>query len=462
MPNEWQTVLDEIKKNVTEMAFNTFLVNIKFVSYENNIVTFSVHNSFIKPNIEKKYKSQVLKALNTAGYICDDFNIIVDDQAAKKTVIRRPVETTPVPAPVSVHTGSYQPASVGSIANGFVSTLTSNTGLSSKYLLDNYVVGGSNDMAVSAARAIIEHPGTSYNPFFIYGGSGYGKTHLIQAIGNEIHKLHPEMNILYVTIEQFYGDFVYSLQKKKLDDFKNKYRNLDVLIVDDFQFIQGKAESQNEFFHTFNELYANNKQVIVAADRLPSQIATVDPRLASRLTQGISFDIQLPDFETRCAIIHTKAEMLGQMLDNVTVEFLAENFGTNIRDLEGELNRILLLADVRGVPTSDIIKDITPVSQPTQHRITPKQLIERVAKYYGLTSKDLLGTSRVKDIKNARQIAMYLMNEELGLSTVKIGNEFSKDHTTIMHGVKIIKTNLKSDFNLREQVSELRGKIYAN
>lgn len=459
MPNEWQTVLDEIKKSVTEMAFNTFLVNIKFISNENGIVTFSVHNSFAKPTIEKKYKSQVLKALNTAGYVCNDINIVVDEQTAKKTVIRRGIETTPISKPVETNSTT---TSVGTIISGMGTNLSSNTGLNPKYLLDNYVVGGNNDVAVGAARAIIEHPGISYNPFFIYGGSGYGKTHLIQAIGNEIHNLHPEMNILYVTIEQFYGDFVYSLQKKKLDNFKEKYRNLDVLIVDDFQFIQGKTESQNEFFHTFNELYANNKQVIVAADRLPSQIATVDPRLASRLTQGISFDIQLPDFETRCAIIRTKAEMLGQMVDNATVEFLAENFGTNIRDLEGELNRILLLADVRGVPTSDIIKDITPVSQPTQRRISSKQLIERVAKYYGLSSKDLLGTSRVKDIKTARQIAMYLMNEELGLSTVKIGDEFGKDHTTIMHGVKVIKANLKSDFNLREQISELRGKIYAN
>ena len=207
---------------------------------------------------------------------------------------------------------------------------------------------------------------------------------------------------------------------------------------------------------------SNNKQVIIAADRLPSQIATVDPRLASRLTQGISIDIQLPDFETRCAIIRAKADLMGHDIDNTTVEYLAENFNTNIRDLEGGLNHVLLLADLRGVSTSEVIGEITPVNQPAQRRVSPRQVIDRVAKYYNLNAKDLLGTSRVKDIKNARQVAMYLMNEELGLSTPKIGDEFKKDHTTIMHGVRVIKKNLKTDFNLREQITELRSKIYAS
>lgn len=455
MPNNWQTVLDEIKSSVSDMAYNTFFVNIKFVSDEDGVVTFSVPNSFIKPSIEKKYHVQMLSALKSAGFNCTDFNIVLDNQA-KKTIIRPPVEIMPGAKPTSNTTSTGRPTF--GTPNSFKVT---NNGLSPKYSLENYVVGTNNDAAVNAAHAIIEHPGSFYNPLFIYGGSGYGKTHLIQAIGNELQKNYPNMKILYVTIEEFYHDFVTAM-RKKLDGFQEKYRNLDALIVDDFQFIEGKQASQDEFFHTFNELYKNNRQVIVAADRLPSQIATVDPRLASRLTQGVSIDIQLPDFETRCAIIKAKADLINQEIDNTTVEYLAENFGTNIRDLEGELNRVLLLADVRGVPTSEIIGDIKPVNQPAQRRVSSRQLIDRVAKYYNLSAKDLLGTSRVKDIKNARQIAMYLMNEELGLSTVKIGNEFGKDHTTIMHGVKVVKDNLKKDFNLREQISELRGKIYAN
>ena len=458
MPNNWQTFLDEIKSNVSGMAYNTFFVNVKFISDENGVVTFSVPNSFVKPSIEKKFHAQVINALKAAGYNCESFEIIVDQK--KKSVIRRGIEITSGIKPTERRTTST--SAIGDVIKSSSIAGVASNGLSPNYRLDNYVVGGNNDVAVGAARAIIENPGSSYNPLFLYGGSGYGKTHLIQAIGNEIHNRYPNMNVLYVTIEQFYGEFVSSIQNKKLEDFKQKYRNLDVLIVDDFQFIAGKTESQNEFFHTFNLLYSNNKQVIIAADRLPSQIATVDPRLASRLTQGISIDIQLPDFETRCAIIRAKAELMGHDIDNTTVEYLAENFNTNIRDLEGGLNHVLLLADLRNVSTSEVIGEISPVNQPIQHRISPRQVIEKVAKYYNLNSKDLLGTSRVKDIKNARQVAMYLMNKELELSTVKIGNEFKKDHTTIMHGVDVISKKIKTDFNLREQITELRGKLYAN
>ncbi len=461
MPNNWQTVLDEIQSSVSDMAFKTYFTNIKYISDENGVVTFSVPNSFVKSSIEKKYHDKVISALQAAGFNCTDFEIIIDD-SGKKTVIRRPVEIIPGAKP-SERSTTQSISSIGSALKGSSISLSTKSGLSPKYHLDNYVVGSNNDVAVGAAHAIVENPGSSYNPLFLYGGSGYGKTHLIQAIGNEIHDRYPDMNVLYVTIEQFYGEFVASIRNKKLEEFKKKYRDLDVLIVDDFQFIQGKTESQNEFFHTFNELYSKNKQVIIAADRLPSQIATVDPRLASRLTQGISIDIQLPDFETRCAIIKAKAELIGQEIDNTTVEYLAENFNTNIRDLEGGLNHVLLLADLRGVATSEVIGEIAPTNQITQHRISPKQLIERVAKYYNLSSKDLYGTSRVKDIKDARQVAMYLLNEELGLSYKKIGDDiFHKDHTTIMHGAKKVKASIKTDFNLREQVTELRSKIYEN
>ena len=457
MPNNWQTVLDEIKSSVSDMAFKTYCTNIKYISAEDCVVTFSVPNSFVKSSIEKKYYNQVVDALKMAGFDCDSFNIIIDDQP-KKTIIRRPVEIVPG-APAQKKTAESV-SSIGSIIKTTYNTPSN--GLSPNYRLDNYVVGGNNDVAVGAARAIIDNPGAVYNPLFIYGGSGYGKTHLIQAIGNEIHNKYPDMNVLYVTIEQFYGDFVSSIQNKKLENFKQKYRDLDVLIVDDFQFITGKTESQNEFFHTFNQLYSKNKQVIIAADRLPAQIATVDPRLASRLTQGIALDIQLPDFETRCAIIKTKAELMGHDIDNSTVEYLANNFKTNIRDLEGGLNQVLLLSDLRGVSTSEVINEISPVTQQSQHHISPRQVVDKVAKYYNLTSKDLLGTSRMKDIKNARQVAMYLMNTDLELSTVKIGSEFKKDHTTIMHGISMIKDRIKTDFSLREQVSELRSRLYDN
>lgn len=471
MPNEWQSVLDEISNNVSEMAFNVYFKNFNFVSNEDGVLTISVPNSMIKNSIEKKYFSAVEGALESNHYKYDTINIIVSEVNKKKqTIARRAIEVLPENIIQSVNTTPRMPKRDNNATtvtfNGKTRFSTSNTGLNPKYRFDNYVIGSNNDLAVSAAHAVIEHPGERYNPYFIYGGSGLGKTHLIQAIGNEIHERYPDKKVLYVTIEQFYHEFVEAM-RKKIEGFAEKYRHVDVLIVDDFQYIVGKEKSQEEFFHTFNELHNANKQIIVSSDRLPNQIATVDARLASRLMTGIPIDIQMPDFEVRCAILKMKAEMLGAEIDDKTVEYLADNIRTNIRDLEGELNRFLALAELRGVKPYELIEEDDGIASQAiintkRRNASPKQVIDKVAKYYDLSSKDLLGIKRTKNIKNARQIAMYLMNEELGLSTVRIGNEFSKDHTTVMHGIKVVKTSLKNDFKLREQITELREKIYSN
>ena len=459
MPNEWQTVLDEIKNNVSEMAYKAYFVRFFFVSNEDGILTTSVPNVFIKTQIEGKYHNTVLDALKSAGMSFKDLKVIIDGNENKNTAKRggaveilednKPISTIKRPV---VNFGEHRRFS------------NDNNGLNPKFRLSNYVVGSNNDLAVSAAQAVIENPGLRYNPYFIYGGPGLGKTHLIQAIGNEILERNPEMRVLYVTIEQFYHEFVEAM-RKKLDGFAEKYRKVDVLIVDDFQFIVNKEKSQEEFFHTFNELQQHDKQIIIGSDRLPAQIATIDERLASRLMMGVPIDIQMPDFETRCAILKSKAELLGAEIDDKTVEFIAENVRSNIRDLEGKLNQILALAELRGVPPYELIDDsyIAQTSAQTKRKtISAKQLIDKVAKYYDLSAKDLLGKSRIKNIKTARQISMYLMKEELGLSTVEIGRELSKDHTTIMHGIKVIKENLKTDFNLREQITDLRQKIYTS
>lgn len=458
MPNEWQTVMDEIKTNVSDMAYNTYFKNFKFVSNENGIVTIAVQNSFVKVSIERKYRDEIIKALRSAGMDASDIQLI-EDSSATKSVVRRGIEVLP-----NISDKPKEAPRVSSFNTTNSSSLKNNpdyTGLNPKYRLNNYIVGSNNDAAVSAAQSVINFPGERYNPLFIYGGAGLGKTHLIQAIGNEIRIKHPELRVLYITIEEFYHSFVMAM-KNKLDGFNERYRNVDVLIVDDFQFIAGKQGSQDEFFHTFNVLHKANKQIIVTSDKLPSEIAKVDTRLSSRLTMGVSIDIQMPDFETRCAILKAKADMLGQPIDNSTVEYLAEHINTNVRDLEGELNKVLLYSELRGLSTHEVLSEIGSSIQPQKHHLSAKQLVEKVAKYYNLSAKDLYGTSRIKDIKNARQIAMYLMNEELGLSTVKIGNEFNKDHTTIMHGIKVVRENQKKDFALREQISEIRSKMYAN
>lgn len=453
MRNVWQSVLDEIRRNVTDMAFATYFSNLKLADNSDGVLLIEVPNVFIKAQIEGKYNPVVVRALKTVGVKYD--SIKLTESKAERKVTRRSIEVLPETTKPTRRAETHTVTSNRLVAR--------DNGLNPKYRFDNYVVGSNNDLAVSAAHAIVENPGQRYNPYFIYGGPGLGKTHLIQAIGNELLKNNPNIKVLYVTIEQFYHDFVEAM-RKKLDGFTDKYRKLDVLIIDDFQFIVGKEKSQDEFFHTFNELHQKNKQIIVSSDRLPTQIATVDERLSSRLMMGVPIDIQMPDFEVRCAILKSKAELLGVDIENRAVEYLAENIKSNIRDLEGKLNQLLALSELRGVSPSDLIEDgyIEEATYTKRRVISPKQLIDKVAKYYDISSKDLLGKSRVKHIKCARQVAMYLMNEELDLSTVRIGNELSKDHSTVIHGVRKVKQDLKLDFGLREQIADLREKIYAS
>ena len=454
MRNEWKGVLDEIQRNTSDMVFQTYFANLKLISKEDGKISISTPNVFIKAQLEGHKGAILSDALRATGIEYDEIRFEVVKNNDHKVERRVAVEVSDKNMENTVITQTIKIPK---------NTEFNNNGLNPRYRLDNYIVGENNDLAVSAAKAIIDKPGQRYNPYFIYGGPGLGKTHLIQAIGNELISKDPNMKILYVTIEQFYHDFVEAM-RKRLDGFSDKYRKVDVLIVDDFQFIVGKEKSQDEFFHTFNELHQKNKQIIVSSDRLPNQIATVDERLSSRLMMGVPIDIQMPNFEVRCAILKSKAEMLGVDLENCVVEFLAENIKTNIRELEGKLNQLLALSEVRGVDPKELISDgyMDEAVHSRRHNLSAKQLIDKVAKYYDLNSKDLLGSSRIKNIKSARQVAMFLMSEELDYSTVKIGTEFNKDHTTVMHGIKKIKQDLKVDFSLREQIADLRGRIYGN
>ena len=337
------------------------------------------------------------------------------------------------------------------------------TGLNPRYTLANFVIGSNNDLAVSVARNIIDQPGGSYNPFFLYGGPGLGKTHLVQAIGNELLARNPKLKVLYTPVSSFYSDFIKSLQAKKSDEFRQKFRKLDVLIIDDFQMIMNKDASQVEFFDIFNELYNLSKQVIVTSDRLPNQIKSVDERLASRLTWAGAYDLQLPQFEDKCAILRAKAEFNGIEVEDEAIEYLAENVKTNIRDLEGEFNHLLAVAELKNMSPLEVINEgyVNTARSPQAKTLSPKQVIEKVAKYYNMTPKEMCSKSRVAHIKNARQVAMYMLSKELNMSTPKIAMEVGvKDHTTVMHGIKKIEADLRLNFSLRDQIAALREKVY--
>ena len=451
MYDVWKNVLAEIEQKVSPENFSTWIKDTSLISIEDGVVKISVRNSFYVKQLRARYLDKFSDALKNNGVDFKDIDFIV--QSNTKTKIK-PREV--------INGGEQVRERVKSLSSKKAFSSYEN-GLNEKYTLDNFIVGSNNDLAVSAAKSIIDSPGTRYNPFFLYGGPGLGKTHLVQAIGNELLKRNPNLKILYTPISHFYSDFVDSIQNGKGKEFHKKFQKLDVLIIDDFQFIVNKEKSQEEFFNIFNDLYQLNKQIIVTSDRLPSQIKTVDERLASRLTWAGAFDLQLPKFEDKCAILKAKAELLGADIEPEAIEYIAENVNTNIRDLEGEFSTLLLMSDVRGMTPLELIRNgaVNVNKGAKLHSVTVKQILDKVAKYYQLSVKDMCGKSRVSNIKTARQVAMFLLSKELSMSTPKIASEVGvKDHTTVMHGIKKIESDLKLNFTLRDQIEEIKEKIY--
>jgi chromosomal replication initiator protein len=335
--------------------------------------------------------------------------------------------------------------------------------LNDRYTFENFIVGSGNELAYAACQAIAAQPGEKYNPLFVYGGVGIGKTHLVQAVGNEILRRNPSARIVYVSTEQFVQEFLDAIRFKKNTDFADHYRSADVLIVDDIQFIAGKEKTQEEFFHTFNALHQANKQIIISSDKPPRDIPTLEERLRSRFSWGMSIDMQVPDFETRCAIVQSKAQTSGLHLKQDVVEFLAQLATTNIRELEGALNQLLAFCEMRGLePDLQVAETLLGGIKTRPKHITSKQIVERIARYYSVSVEDLLSPKRDKEIVYPRQIAMYMLRSELHMSFPKIAVELGrKDHTTAIHSVEKIEKELNLDAAIRQQMVELRGRLYA-
>ena len=453
MYDVWKNVLAEIEQQISVANFSTWFQDTSLISTENGNIKIGVKNSFYIKQLRARYLDLITSALKNNNIDVINIDFEVQSNIKSKTRPREVIKTT---ESIKEHIKNIH------TTNKINSSELSN-GLNNKYTLDNFVIGSNNELAVAAAKAIIENPGTRYNPFFLYGGPGLGKTHLVQAIGNELLRKNPDYKIFYTPISHFYSDFIDAIQNGKGKEFNRKFQKLDCLIIDDFQFIVNKEKSQEEFFNIFNDLYQLNKQIIVTSDRLPSQIKTVDERLASRLTWAGAFDLQLPKFEDKCAILRAKAELMGVDIEPEAIEYIAENVNTNIRDLEGEFSTILLMSEVRGLTPLELIKNGSiNVSHNSKLRpLSSKQVVEKVAKYYNLTLKDLQSKSRIANIKTARQVAMFILSKELNLSTNKIASEVGvKDHTTVMHGIKKIESDLKLNFVLRDQIEEIKEKIY--
>lgn len=451
----WHSVLGEIELSVSGPNFNMYWSDTKLIRYDENEALFEVRNVFIKRQFETKFDAMVREMLVKNGITSPNLTYIVQTTNKKPRISR---ETT---SEAAEYTSKQTSRSSGPAPSSFTS-LTSQNGLNPRYTFDNFIVGSSNDLAHSASQAVAANPGTKYNPIYFYGGVGLGKTHLMQAIGNEIVRHNPEARVLYVSSETFVNEFLDYIRFKK-KGFSDKYRNVDVLIVDDMQFIANKEKTQEEFFHTFNFLHQNNKQIIISSDKPPRSIPTLTERLRSRFEMGMAIDIQMPDFETRCAIINAKAGLSGVTLNTETVEYLAANIKTNIRELEGALNQLLAFADLHRVEpdiaTAEGLLGSAHLSRP-QH-LSSKKIIDQTAKHFQLKIEEICGNKRDKHIVTPRQIAMYLLRSELHLSFPKIAGELGrKDHTTAIHSVEKIEKAIKLDFVIREQVAAIREKLY--
>lgn len=458
----WQAVLGEIELSISRGNFVTWFKNTSLLKQAGGNIVIGVPNIFIKQQLERKYNDLILQTLEKNG-------IVVGAIEYKISAIIPTTQPTQGPDLAEIDLVATQPAQTPSEKRTYNEPAGNSLshsyrqGLNERYTFDTFIVGSSNELAFAACQAIASSPGTRYNPLFLYGGVGIGKTHLIQAVGNVIVAREPGAKVLYISTEQFVQEFVDALRFRKTADFASYYRTADVLIVDDVQFIAGKEKMQEEFFHTFNALHQANKQIIISSDKPPKEIPTLEDRLRSRFAGGMSIDMQTPEYETRCAIVQAKAQTHDITLPQDVVEYLANNARTNIRELEGALNQLLAFCEMRGLdPTLSIASSLLSVSKVRPKHLSAKQIIERTARHFQIPMDDILGPKRDKDIVMPRQIAMYMLRSELHLSFPKIAHELGrKDHTTAIHSVEKIEKESRLDASVRLAISEIKEHLYA-
>lgn len=453
----WQGTLGELELQISKASFNTWLKNTFIDSFENKILTIAVPNIFAKEWLEKKYHSIILK-------IIQSFDDSIELKEIKYIVKIRPSVLKTASLDLSAQTGKKEAKE--SLKPSF-SNPVNGENLNQNYTFENLVVGKNNELAAAAGKAIVNNPGKAYNPLFIYGGVGLGKTHLIQAIGNEIVKKLPKKKVLYVTCEKFSEDYINFIQEGKdrnLLKFKNKYRNVDVLIIDDIQFLSGRERFQEEFFHTFNVLYQQDRQIILTSDKTPKALPKIEGRITSRFEAGMIADITFPDFDTRIAILKRKIEEKSFSLSEEIINYIAQNTQHSVRELEVALNKIIVHTQL-GNPCSSLeeVKAILKplFCSPLKKAISIKKVLKTVSEFYEIKLENLLSESRKKNIVFPRQIAMYLLKKEGNFSYTNIGEEFGgKDHTTIIYAYEKIKKELEQNERLQEEIEILKQKIF--
>lgn len=442
LQNLWNKTLTIIKSELSEVSFNTWIKSCEPLSISSDTLRISVPNSFTQDILDKRYKDLVANSIKA---VCSklykiEFIIMSDnyDKDEDKNVITKRSKSITVNDEMS-------------------------STLNPKYTFNSFVIGNSNRFAHAASLAVAESPAKAYNPLFIYGGVGLGKTHLMHAIGHYILNGNPNAKVVYVSSEKFTNELINAIKDDKNEEFRNKYRNVDILLIDDIQFIAGKERTQEEFFHTFNALHDANKQIILSSDRPPKEIPTLEDRLRSRFEWGLIADIQVPDFETRMAILKKKADVENLNVANEVMGYIATRIKSNIRELEGALIRIIAYSSLtnREVTVdlaSEALKDI--ISKKQGKHVTIDSIQDIVSSYFNLRVDDLKSQRRTRNVAYPRQIAMYLSRKLTDMSLPKIGEEFGgRDHTTVIHAYEKISENLKTDDSLQNTVNDITKKL---
>ncbi len=435
----WQATIGQLQMELSKASFDTWVRNTQLISYEDTSGTFALGagNAFACDWLDSRLKSTVVNKLS--GMMARQVNVEFKVWAAPQVDMQEETVSIPKPAPVEKDTYDTQ--------------------LNSRYRFDNFVVGSANRLAHAACQAVAENPARAYNPLFIYSSVGLGKTHMLHAIGNAV--LQQGKQVLYVSSEEFTNDLVHAIRTKTTAAFREKYRQVDVLLIDDIQFIAGKDSTQEEFFHTFNALYGQDKQIVMTSDRSPKAMSTLEERLRSRFEWGLTVDMQAPDYETRLAILRSKAEKVDGRAPEEVIERIAKLIQTNVRELEGAWNRVLAFSQLSGQALSLQLCDRALLDfLPQPSSITPKTVLEIVADFFSVSTSSLTGRSRARDVAFPRQVAMYLMRDLGDLSLPRIGEELGgRDHTTVMYACEKIADLVETDDRTRKQILQLKGQL---
>lgn len=451
----WQTALNEIELFISKANFITWFKNTEIISISDGLVVVSVPNGFAKEWLENKYNAYILKALRNIEPGIKTVSCII---ATPKEIPIAPKREAMVDAIVAPQNYNQK----GPERKIFTINLENN--LNPKYTFKNLVIGGNNELANAACVAVSQNLGKIYNPLFIYGGVGLGKTHLIQSIGNEILQKNPSFKVKYITSERFASNLIDALQNQKINDFKEYYQQIDILIIDDIQFISGKEKTQEEFFHIFNHLYQLNRQIVLSSDRPPKAIQILEERLRSRFEGGMIADVSQPDLETRLAILQKKVSDEGLEINQDALDFIAKNIKNNIRELEGALNRLIVSAQLtkKEITLDFAISQLSElISSGKKKGVNYKHILKAVSSFYDIPQDDLVLKNRKKELVRPRQVAMYLLRSEIEFSFPGIGEKLGgRDHTTAIHAYDKISKLLENDVKLSEEIYQIRELIY--